>query len=178
MNKMNEDKKTKYTLWIAVIGLLTVIASQWNVIFPKPQKEETQQQTRQPTINVTNEIKLDNKNHNSNTGNQPERNTDGEISSPQQVKESELAKIETQSKLRYSTEVRDENGKGIADVEIYCPNCIFKKVKTDKEGSFYLEGYFEKKSTFWQSTLTLSKDKESKTETIDWREKSPQPIKL
>lgn len=173
---MNEDKKIKYTLWIAVIGLFTVIISQWNVLFPKPHKEETQQQTAQPNINLTNEIKIDNNNKNTNTGNQAVPNKENKISSSERVGESEPAKIESESRERYSSKVKDENGKGIADVEIYCPNCIVKKVKTDKEGVFYLEGNFDKNAAFWQSTLTLSKDKISRTETIDWREKSPQPI--
>lgn len=145
---------------------------------PKPQKEETQQQAAQPNINVTNEVKIDNSNQNSNTGNQTKPNTDNEIPSPERLKVSEPVKIGTESKIRYSSEVKDENGKGIADVEIYCPNCIVKKVKTDKDENFYLEGYFDKNAAFLQSTLTLSKDNKSKTETIDWRENSPQPINL
>ena len=174
---MNEDKKIKYTLWIALLGLLTVIVSQWNVLFPKAQKEETQQEIAQPNINVTNEIKIYN-NQNNNTGNLTKPNNFNEISSPEQSKESEPAKIDALTKIRYSSEIEDESGKGIADVEVYCPNCIVKKVKSDKAGNFYLEGYFDKNAAFWQSTLTFSKDNKSKTETIDWREKSPQPINL
>lgn len=175
---MNEDKKIKYTLWIAVIGLLTVIVSQWNVLFPKPQKEEPQQQASHPNIIVTNEVKFDNNNQNITTENQTKPNTDNEIPPPERLKVSKTEKIGTEIKIRYSSEVKDENGKGIADVEINCPNCIVKKVKTDKEGYFSLEGYFDKNVAFWQSTLTILKDKKSKTETINWREKSPQPINL
>ncbi|MBK8968374.1 MAG: hypothetical protein IPM36_17255 [Lewinellaceae bacterium] len=173
---MNENKKIKYTLWIAVIGLLTVIVSQWNVLFPKPKKEETQHLVAQPNINVINKIKIDNKAQSNNTGNLTKSNKNKESPSPERLKESEPAKIEAENKVIYSSEVKDENGKGIADVEVYCPNCIVKKVKTDNEGHFDLEGYFDKNAAFWQSTLTISKDKKSKTETIDWREKSPQPI--
>lgn len=175
---MDEDKKTKYTLWIAVVGLLTVIVSQWNILFPKHQKEETQQQAAQPSINVINEIKIDNNNQNRNTGNHAKPNTNNEVTSPIRMKENEPAANEVGSKMEYSSEVTDENGKGVADVEIYCPNCLIKKVKTDKDGNFYLEGYFDKNATFWQSTLKLSKGKKSKTETINWREKSPQTINL
>jgi hypothetical protein len=176
IKKMNEERKTKYTFWIAVVGLLTVIVSQWSVLFPKNQKEETQQQVTQPNINVTNEINIDNNNKNGNTGNHTKPNINSKATSPTGIKESESSTSEAESKIEYFSEVTDENGRGIADVEIYCPNCIVKKVKTTKEGNFYLEGYFDKNATFWQSTLTLSKDKKSKTETIDWREKSPEPI--
>lgn len=83
---------------------------------------------------------------------------------------------EAESPQKYSSKVSDKNGKGIANVEIYCSNCIVQKMKTAEDGSFHLEGYFDENATFWQSTITLSKDKKSKTETINWREKSPQPI--
>ena len=52
---MNEDIKIKkYTLWIGIIGLLTVIVTQWGDLFPK--KENPQQPPTQPTINITNEM--------------------------------------------------------------------------------------------------------------------------
>lgn len=79
-------------------------------------------------------------------------------------------------RLSYSSMVRDENGRGIADVEIYCPNCIVKNVKTKQDGSFELEGYFDKNAYYWQSTLTLSSHHKSIDKTINWREKSPQSI--
>ena len=181
MNEGKESPMTKIFIQVAGVILTAVIlyfiginASGEKV---KTLEKETQQQPVQPNLIVTNEIKIDNKNQNNNTGNQTAPISDNIISSPEHLEEHE-PKIEAESKVRYSSEVKDENGKGIADVEIYCPNCIVKKVKTDKEGNFYLEGNFDKNAAFWQSSLILSKGKKSKTETIDWRENSPQPINL
>lgn len=64
---------------------------------------------------------------------------------------------------RFHSRIVDENGIGVADAEIYCLNCVVKKVKTDFEGNFTLEGYFEEDALFWQSTITFSKDNEVKT---------------
>lgn len=182
---MKEDKESPGTkIFVQVAGavltavILYFIGINTSGERPKaPEKEKgvaTTETMKKKPIPITTE----NRNPNSNTINRMKPKQDTEISSPERVEKSEPVNIEAKSKIRYSSEVRDENGKGIVDVEIYCPNCIVKKIKTDKEGSFYLEGYFDKDAAFWQSTLILTKDKKSKTETIDWREKSPQPINL
>lgn len=79
----------------------------------------------------------------------------------------------------YRLEVIDTTGKGIADVEIYCANCLVKKSKTDSNGILVLKAEFDKTSDFWMSTLSLTKNNTPPKEvTIYWREQSPQPIKL
>ncbi|MFM9947265.1 MAG: hypothetical protein ACKV1O_04945 [Saprospiraceae bacterium] len=103
-------------------------------------------------------------------------NKEAKIARQEQQTVKQPVKIQMEKSISYSSIVKDENGKGIANIEIYCPNCIVKHVKTKQNGSFHLEGYFDETSTFWQSTLTFSNHNKSKTETIDWREKSPEPI--
>jgi hypothetical protein len=49
---MNENIKLKYGLWIAIIGLITVVVSKININPSTP--ETTQQQPTQPQININN----------------------------------------------------------------------------------------------------------------------------
>ncbi len=161
----------RYLAVIAIIGLIGTLVS----LIYQGKKEETQQQIAQPNINVINEIKIDNNAQNNNGVKSSNPKTEEKITSPEQVNMSEPTKIDTGSKRQYSSEVKDENGNGVANVEIHCPNCIVNKVRTNESGIFQLEGYFEE-NTSLISTIRLSKDKKSKSETINWREKSPEPI--
>jgi hypothetical protein len=177
---MNEDIKIKkYTLWIAIIGLLTVIVTQWGDLFPK--KENPQQPPTQPTINIKNEINNNNDNQNqvktspneqpTTRAKKPERPTN-----PEPTILNEPEKVEKEIPRQFISKIVNEAGIGVANAEVYCPNCLTKKVKTDLDGNFTLNGFFDNNAAFWQSALTISKDKKSITTTIDWREKSPQPI--
>lgn len=76
----------------------------------------------------------------------------------------------------YSSIVQSTDGEGIEGVEIYCPNCEVKRTKTNKNGEFTLKGIFSPNDAFWQSTLSLSKDKKKIEITIDWRENAPEPL--
>ncbi len=182
---MKEDKESPGTkIFIQVVGaVLTAVVLYFIGINTSGERAKAPEKEKGIEIPETKEEKpipatAEKINQNRNLGNRTKPSTDTKISFPEHVKEGEPAKVEAESKLRYSSEIKDASGNGIPGVEIYCPNCIVKKVKTDKEGYFSLEGYFAKDAAFWQSTITLSKDKKSKTETIDWREKSPQPINL
>jgi len=95
---------------------------------------------------------------------------------PNESRIHEPTKIEKQKPQKYISKVEDGTGKGVADVEVYCPNCVEKSVKTDSNGGFILDSYFDESATFWQSNLTLLKDKKVKTIIIYWRENSPEPI--
>jgi hypothetical protein len=174
---MNEDIKIKkYTLWIAIIGLLTVIVTQWGDLFPK--KENPQQPPTQPTINITNEINNNNDNQNQvkTSPNEQPSTRAKKPESPTNPEPTLLKEPEKEISRKFISKVVNEAGIGVANVEVYCPNCLTKKVKTDPDGNFTLNGFFDNNAAFWQSALTISKDKKSITTTIDWREKSPQPI--
>lgn len=77
----------------------------------------------------------------------------------------------------FTTIVVDGSNK-ISGVEIFCPNCIEKNVKTDENGSFTLKAQFSSNEEFWKSTITLSKGNRSIKPTINWRDKSPEPIQF
>jgi uncharacterized Zn finger protein (UPF0148 family) len=181
---MKEDKESPgMKIFIQVAGtVLTAVILYFVGINTSGERAKSRENETEMSIAESKEKKTipepkESKTESNNLGNQTELSTDNKISSPRPIQGRDPAKIEAESKLRYSSEVKDASGNGIADVEIYCPNCTVKKVKTDKEGNFYLEGSFEKEAAFWQSTLILSKEgKSTKKHTINWREKSPQPI--
>ncbi|MCX6305039.1 MAG: hypothetical protein NT040_08730 [Bacteroidetes bacterium] len=85
--------------------------------------------------------------------------------------------LTTQPKT-YSSKVIDSLGKGIPDIEIFCPNCLFKTVSTGKDGSFVLQGNFAESTAIWVSELTFTYQQVTITKTIYWRDQSPQPIKF
>lgn len=78
----------------------------------------------------------------------------------------------------YMSRVIDSTGTGIADVEIYCQNCLTKKIVTSQDGSFSLKANFFETEILWVTELTFSKQKTSFSKNINWREQSPQPIKI
>lgn len=180
---MSENKESPgMKIFIQVVGavltavILFLIGINTNGGRAKVSEKEMQQQVAQPNINVTNEIEINNKAQNNDMGRSSEPRRGEKITELERLKESESANTEGENKKKYSSEVKDENGNGVANVEIYCSNCIVNNVKTDENGKFQLEGYFKEDASFWKSTIRLSKDKKSKIETIDWREKSPESI--
>ena len=78
----------------------------------------------------------------------------------------------------YISRIEDITGRGIADVKIYCPNCIKKETKTDFNGNFLLNSKFSPSEVFWKSTLSLSKEGKKSTIVVDWRENQPEPIRF
>lgn len=93
-----------------------------------------------------------------------------------EVKNKMISKNTTQTFEEYSSTIRDADGKGVAEVEIYCPNCTVKQTTTNKDGSFQLNGQFSPEDAFWQTTIYLTKGVKKLSVTIYWREKSPEPI--
>jgi len=94
------------------------------------------------------------------------------------IPNSELSESSDLKNRTYSSKVIDKSGKGISNVEIYCPNCLTQGVFTKQDGSFELQGKFSESDVFWQSELIFSSPNDKMTITVDWRDQSPQPIKF
>lgn len=94
------------------------------------------------------------------------------------INNSEKPLKDKNSQVEVFTTIVVDGSKKISDVEIFCPNCIEKNVKTDENGSFTLKAQFSSNEEFWKSTITLSKGNKSITPTINWRDKSPEPIQF